>query len=536
MSVEQDVGLVQPADPRWRPPGVIRTEETHTAVLYFTEDLVYKRKKPLDLGFLDFRDRAARLAACQAEVELNRRLAPDVYLGVMDVRDEHGQVCDHMVVMRRMPASRQLARLVRAGFRVDEQLRGIARTVAAFHERCETSEEISDAGSQATLEGLWREGLAGLAPFRGTVLDAGLVDEIGRLALRYLAGRGPLLAERQRAGRIRDGHGDLQAEDIYCLDDGPRILDCLEFDRRFRVGDVLGDIAFLAMDLERLGAPDEAERLMAWYREFSGETHPPSLEHLYIAYRAFVRAKVRCIRGAQGDPDAGEQARRLADLAYRHLRRGRVRLVLVGGLPGTGKSTLAGRLAAAEDGRVLLRSDVIRKELTSANGPWAAAAATAPAAAASPGGRAAGTGLGNAPLDGADPGRRHTEPGIGEGIYRPEVTQATYIELLRRARRALERGETVILDASWSTSAQRAAAARLADETSADLIELRCVTSPEVAAARIARRAAGNDPSDATPAVARAMAAWADPWPTAKVIQTSVPVGEALGVAERYLA
>lgn len=501
MTVEQQqVAPFSSAQLRTRPPASVSTRETHSAVLYFVEDRVYKLKKSIDLGFLDFRELAARKAACHAEVELNRRLAPDVYLGVADVCDDDGRVRDHMVVMRRMPAQRQLTRLLLRGVRVDDQLRAIARRIAAFHERCETSEEISRAGDQATLEGLWREGLDGIAPFRGTLLDADLVDDIGRLALRYLAGRGPLLTERRRAGRIRDGHGDLQADDIYCLDDGPRILDCIEFDRRLRIGDVLNDIAFLAMDLERLGAAEDAERLLAWYREFSGETHPPSLEHLYVAYRAFVRAKVTAIRHQQGDSDAGEQARRLAELTHTHLRRARVRLVLVGGLPGTGKSTLSGLLAAAEDGRMLLHSDVVRKELN------------------------------NLPADAATPA------GLREGIYRPEITEATYTELLRRARRGLERGETVVLDASWSTVAHREAAAQVAEETAADLVELRCVTSPEVAAARIARRAAaGGDPSDATAAVHRAMATWAEPWPSAQVIQTSVPVGEAFHAALRCL-
>ncbi len=478
----------------------LETVETHSATLYFSGDRVYKVKKPLDLGFLDFRTREAREAACRAEVELNRRLAPDVYLGVADIRNSNGVLLDHMVVMRRMPANRRLSTMITMGRRVDGQLRALARLLAAFHERCATSPEIAQAGSLATLDALWRESLTGLAPFRGTLIDADVVDEIGRLALRYLAGRAPLLAERQRAGRIRDGHGDLLADDIYCLDDGPRVLDCIEFDRRLRLGDVLGDVAFLAMDLERLDVPEAAEKFLSWYGEFSAETHPPSLQHLYIAYRALVRAKVSCIRARQGAPDAARQARKLAAIALGHLRRGRVRLVLVGGLPGTGKSTLAGKLADTEDGWVLLRSDAVRKEL-----------AGLPAGARVP-------------------------AGLFEGHYDAQATDATYAELLRRARHALERGENVVLDASWSTAAYRTAAASLAEQTATDLVELRCVTSPEVAAARIARRAAaGEDPSDATLAVHQALAARAQPWPTAGVIQTAVPISEALLAAQRHV-
>ncbi len=405
-----------------------------------------------------------------------------------------------MVVMRRMPEHRRLATMVTRGDDVSGHLRTLARQLAGFHSRCETSPEIAEAGSPATVRGLWEEGLAGLAPFRGKVLAAETVDEIGRLALRYLAGRAPLLARRQHDGRVRDGHGDLLAGDIFCLDDGPRVLDCLEFDRRLRIGDVLGDVAFLAMDLERLGAPELATAFLASYREFSAETHPASLADLYIAYRAFVRCKVACLRYTQSDREAANEARALAHLTREHLRRGRVRLVLVGGLPASGKSTLASRLVDDTDGSVLLRSDVVRKEL---------AGIPADQSAAAP---------------------------VGAGIYTRAHTEAVYEVLLRRARSALQFGETVVLDASWSSAADRARADRLAQETSADLIELRCEVSAAVAATRIARRrCAGGDASDATTDVLTAMTAGADPWPSATVIHTAVPLAESLRAARHVL-
>ncbi|MEX5634233.1 AAA family ATPase [Parafrankia sp. FMc2] len=481
------------------------TVETHTAILFLTEDRVYKLRKPVDLGFVDLRTRQTRLAACEDEVRLNRRLAPDVYLGVADIRDERGRPHDHMVVMRRMPADRRLSELVRGDADLTGELRAIARTMAAFHERCESSPEISRAGGLANLEALWLEAMNAVAPFCGSILDAGTVDEIGRLALRYLAGRGPLLAERQRAGRIRDGHGDLLADDIYCLDDGPRILDCINFDRQLRVGDVLADVAFLAMDLERLGAPAAARAFLDAYREFSGETHPASLEHLYIAYRAFVRVRIACIRDHQGDPDAAEEARQLADIALTHLRRGRVRLVLVGGLPGTGKSTLASGLVAAQDEWALLRSDVVRKEL----------AGLAPHVA--------------------------VDVAPGTGIYNAESTERSYAELVTRARRALERGQSVVLDASWSSRRFRELAAEAAKETGADLTQVRCVAPTRIAVARIASRRAGQacgtgaDASDATGAVYASMAHRADPWPTALDVDTTASVAQTVAAAARIV-
>jgi predicted kinase len=262
-----------------------------------------------------------------------------------------------------------------------------------------------------------------------------------------------------------------------------------------RHGDVLADVAFLAMDLERLGAPAAADRFLAGYREFAGETYPDSLAHHYVAYRAHVRAKVACLRHGQGDPEAAASARSLLDLTVRHLERGRVRLVIVGGLPGTGKSTLAATLADAT-GWSVLRSDEVRKDIA---------------------------GLGHATAAPSAP---------GEGLYRPEFTDATYRALVDRARTALELGESVILDASWSDRRHRDMAAEVARTTAGDLTELECVAPTEVAEARIRRRlAGGHDPSDATPDVAAAMATRFDPWPGATAVDTAVALRFALGTA-----
>src|SRR5690606_19188507 len=269
----------------------------------------------------------------------------------------------------------------------------------------------------------WRDSFAQVRPFRGEVLDDELVGEIERLTEDFLSGRRPLFDDRIATERIVDGHGDLLAEDVFCLDDGPRVLDCIEFDDRLRWLDGLDDAAFLAMDLERLGAPHLAERFLNWYVEFAADPAPASLRHHYVAYRAFVRAKVACLRHAQsGDPSAARDAATHTALTARHLRAGEVVLILVGGLPGTGKSTLAGRLADRL-GAVLLRSDRLRKELSGI-------APETPAAAP-----------------------------YGEGIYGAEWTERTYRELLARAERLLGHGESVVIDASWTRDAHRRAAA-----------------------------------------------------------------------------
>ncbi|HEY8453773.1 MAG: AAA family ATPase [Micromonosporaceae bacterium] len=456
--------------------------ETHTAVVFAVGDRVYKLKKPVDLGFLDFTTREKRLAACRREVELNRRIAPDVYLGVADVIGPDGAPADHLVVMRRMPAHRRLATLVRQGVPVEADLRHLARMVATLHAASPRAPEISAQGSAPAVLGRWQDSFAQVRPFRGGVLDDELVGEIERLTVDFLTGRGPLFEERIATGRIVDGHGDLLADDVFCLDEGPRVLDCIEFDDRLRWLDGLDDAAFLAMDLERLGAPHLAERFLNWYVEFAADPAPTSLRHHYVAYRAFVRAKVACLRHAQsGDPSAARDAATHAALTARHLRAGEVVLILVGGLPGTGKSTLAGRLADRL-GAVLLRSDRLRKEL-SGMAPETSAAAP-----------------------------------YGEGIYSPEWTERTYRELLARAERLLGHGESVIIDASWTRDVHRRAAAETAARTHSRLVQLRCEAAPEVVAARLRDRA--RDVSDADERIAAAMAAHADPWPQAHTIRT----------------
>jgi aminoglycoside phosphotransferase family enzyme/predicted kinase len=457
-----------------------RVTETHTAAVIFLGDRAYKIKKPVDLGFLDFTTLQARRTGCEEEVALNRRLAPDVYEGVADVVGPDGQVCDHLVVMRRMPDERRLAELIRAGKPVEEHLRRIARMLANMHAHSPHRPEIDEQGGRRALRDRWTASFDQVRALPDA-LGTGVLDEIEGLVLRFLDGREPLFELRVAEGRIVDGHGDLLAEDVFCLDDGPRILDCLEFDERLRFLDGLDDAAFLAMDLERLGAPRLSELFLAWYTEFSGDPAPPSLWHHYLAYRAFVRAKVACVRQRQGDADAMWQARELADLTLRHLRAGAVTLVLVGGPPGTGKSTLAAELADRL-GYTLLSSDRIRKELA-----------------------------------GLAPEQSAAAP-FGEGLYTPEWTERTYGELLSRAELLCGHGEPVVLDASWTGPAHRAATERLAERVHADLVALRCTAPPQVVAERLAHRTGGV--SDAGSAVAAAMAARTTPWPGTVEIDT----------------
>ena len=232
-------------------PQAPRIVETHSAVVVMVGDRAYKVKKPVNLGFLDFSTRAAREAAVHREVELNRRLAPDVYLGVADVLGPDGEVCDHLVVMRRMPDDRRLVDVGHA--RAPRLSTTCARSPASWRRSTPapsaTTRSTAAASPDVVREKLERD-LLDLAGFAGRYARR-RVPRRGRTPrARYLAGRRALLEQRVRSGCICDGHGDLLADDVFCLPDGPRILDCIEFDDRLRYGDVLADVAFLAMDLD----------------------------------------------------------------------------------------------------------------------------------------------------------------------------------------------------------------------------------------------------------------------------------------------
>ncbi|HWJ63881.1 MAG TPA: AAA family ATPase [Acidimicrobiales bacterium] len=449
--------------------------ETHTAILFFVGEHVYKLKKAVDLGFLDHRDREARRACCKREVELNRRLAPDVYHGVLDLIDEAGRPVDHVVDMRRMPDDRRLSRCIERDEDVEPPLRAAAHVLAALHAHGK-ADPVHDA--EATRDAVLRRWRDGFDQVRTLPVGPSAEEGMARmedLAVRYLSGRAPLFDERIRRGWIRDGHGDLQAEDIFLLEDGPRILDCLEFGDEYRWGDVLSDVAFLAMDLERLGRPQLAQLFLGLHRQLCADTWPATLADHYIAYRAHVRAKVEILRSVQHADRSAASAGPYIDLANRHLEDAQVRLVVVGGEPGTGKSTLAERLGDRL-GAVVLRTDEIRQRM-------------------------------------AHP--------VEIDRYAPEAVTAAYVEMLIEARRLVGLGEHVILDATWTSQAHRSMARSAAAECAADLIELRCTLPRLVADERIRRRQSeGTDASEATVEVATLLAARFERWPEATEVPT----------------
>lgn len=473
--------------------------ETHASRLIFVGDRVYKVKKPVNFPFLDLRTAAARRSVLSLEAQLNRRLSPDVYLGVGEFVDPDGRR-EPVLCMRRLPDARRLSTLIREEACTEDDVIGIARKLATFHQLCDIVPANSTIGSTGQLASLWQDALDVLDDGKGFVP----LDQLARLrdlASEYLAGRSPMFSYRRSAGRIRDGHGDLLADDIFLLPDGVRILDCLEFDPGLRCGDTLLDAAFLAMDIERCGSPSLARSYLDAYRAASADNAPTSLSHYYIAYRAVVRAKVAVLRAQQGARTAIAEARALVQLALAHLDEARVRLIVVSGLPASGKSTLAALLQrkwGSSRNADLLSTDMLRDEVV--------------------------------------PRTSRLPDEVATGRYSPDQRAEVYRTMFQRAESALTSGIDVILDATFAEHWTQTAVEDLAKTCHAQLIALRCEVPPAVARQRLARRTRGADTkSEADMDVYRHLADNVDAWPAARVVDTSVDVAQAFKHASQLI-
>ncbi len=469
--------------------------ETHTGVVMLAGDRAYKAKKPVLTDFLDFRRPEQRERACSREVELNSRLSPGSYLGVAHLDDPAGGPAEPIVVMRRYRDNDRLASMVTRG-RPDESVQvildRIAGVLASFHERAERSRLIDAQGNAGAIDQRWRENLSELHHYAGMAIS-GVSDEsierIEHLAAEFISGRAPLFTHRIEDGCIVDGHGDLLADDIFCVDGEPALLDCLEFDDELRYVDRIDDAAFLAMDLEFLGRKDLGDYFLERYVANSADSAPSSLRDFYIGYRAVVRAKVDCVRLSQGKSEAAVDAARHLAIATQHLQSGAVRLVLIGGNPGTGKSTVA-RALAERVGAQVISTDDVRREL-----------------------RESGTITG-------DPGV------LDAGLYSPDNAATVYDVVLHRARICLGNGQSVVLDGTWRAPQTRAHAHRLAQETHSIVVELMCSAAVDTATGRIKTRQPGD--SDVTPEIATTLAAQHTGWDSAHRIDTSRSLEDSL--------
>ncbi len=451
-------------------PQRVELRETHISWVYLTERYVYKQKKPVTFEFLDFSTREKRQYYCDQEVKLNRRLSPEVYLGVVPVStDPHGnlqlkpgdEVVEPLVKMVRLDESSTLEATIRNDTLTALQIQRLSNMVTRFY----TAQAPAMLRSSQFIDGIQQHIIANGNDLLTTLPQANYaIRRISNSQLRCLRLESDYFIQRVADGRVVDGHGDLRPDHIYFQRGKPAIIDCIEFNPEYRTNDVVDELAFLTMECDRLGNHDVGESIMNAYLEASNDTPAPFLSSFYRSYRACVRAKVAALRATQeGLPDttktaATELAQDYVQLAKRYTAEfGKPIVIMVGGLSGTGKSTLANALRSTLYGE-LLQTDVIRNELFT--------------------------------------------PESSNGKYTAAGRQQVYQAMVDRIANSLSRTPTIVLDGTYSKQTFRQSVYEKANELDATVLQVQCQCAPETAVARIATRLdAGNDHSDATPEV-----------------------------------
>ncbi len=459
--------------------------QTHISHVFLVGDRVYKLRKAVRLPFLDFGTTALRNADCLNEIELNRRLAPSVYLGLAPLYWRDGRVrvgpiresiesadIEHLVVMRRLPTGHDALSMVLAGRLLFPHLEAVADRLCRFHSEF----GLGRPAPWTAEEWIERIGEPVFACFP-TIADSKRIPEarVRRLESRlreWIERHRDRLEARRLAGSAVDGHGDLHLDHIWFEEDepAPLIIDCVEFNPDLRRIDRASEVAFLAMDLRYRDEPVLAEILLSAYASRADDHALFGVVDFYTAYRALVRAKVAALTARDPAIDASQRGR--AELSIeRHFALAEERmaprsngaLVLMCGTVGSGKSTVARRMARAGRG-IPISSDRVRKALF---------------------------GL---------PATARSNAGPDQGIYRPEERERVYRALLERAAPVVASGRTAIIDAGFARRADRDRARAWAAKRAIPvrLVEVRC--DPERASARLrARQDEGLDPSDAGP-------------------------------------
>lgn len=479
MTTEFPCLLSQLSQPGAFPVPVSRVDvrQTHISAVFLGGDCAYKIRKPVRLPFLDFSTLEQRRHDCEEEVRLNRRLAASIYLGVVpitrDVRGLHfegeGTPIEWGVKMRRLPEEATLQHQVLAGSVTVEQVSGLGKRLARFHKGANRNRHIASFGRFEAVALNLRQNLELARPQMGQTVTEPVWNSLVARQEERLAELRPLIDSRAERGVPCETHGDLHLDHVYFFPesrppDDVAMIDCIEFNERFRYTDPIADMAFLVMDLKFHGRRDLARVFAEAYFRESGDEEGRLLLALFSAYRAAVRGKVEGMLLEEPEvPQSERDEARQSARAHWLLAQGellpageRACLLLVGGLPGSGKSTLARHLAKEYGARVI-RSDVVRKE-----------------------------------LGGIDPRESGREI---PGLYTAKMTERVYGEVLRQAEEAICQGERVVVDAMFSRGWQRQACLDAADRLAVPTGWLICEAPEEVVRDRLAQRR--GDASDA---------------------------------------
>ncbi|HUJ85545.1 MAG TPA: AAA family ATPase [Burkholderiales bacterium] len=473
--------IEQLRDPARYPHPVERVEliETHISWVLLAGDFAYKLKKPVELGFLDFRSLEARRFYCEEELRLNRRTAPRLYLDLVAITGSEadprlggeGEVIDYAVKMRRFPQDALLSRMAQAGTLGAAHIDALARGIAAFHSRVARADAAGPFGSAAEVLAPAAQNFDQIEGLLGAGADLPELERLRRWTLQEHARLSASFEARKADGFVRECHGDLHLGNVALIDGEPVPFDGIEFNEALRWIDVMNEVAFLVMDLFDRRLPRLAWRFLNAYLEATGDYAGLPLLRFYLVYRALVRAKVACIRDHQPGLDARTHRRaggeyleylRLAQALAARPARG---LIVMHGVAGSGKTTVAQELLEA-CGAVRLRSDAERKR-----------------------------------LQGLEAGAR-TGSALGGGIYSPQLTAQTYARLAALSGQVLEAGYAVIVDATFLARAQRAKFADLARKVGVPFAIALCEAPAGVLRERVAtRRREARDASEADLAV-----------------------------------
>jgi aminoglycoside phosphotransferase family enzyme len=279
-------------------PGSIELVQTHISFVFLTRNFVYKVKKAVNFGFLDFTTLEKRRFFCEKELELNRRLCRDMYLEVVPINKSYvikikgeGETVEYAVKMKRMPQEKMLSRLLEENKVDDKLVDNIAKTIAEFHAKAETNSRISEFGSLTIIEINWKENFEQTEEYIGKTIPAEVFKQIRERLNAFMKRNARLFEKRIAEDRIRDCHGDIHSDNIFVADQ-IYIFDAIEFNERFRYSDVAADIAFLAMDLDFKERTDLSNLFVKEYVEYSGDQELMRLLPFYKCYRAYVRGKV----------------------------------------------------------------------------------------------------------------------------------------------------------------------------------------------------------------------------------------------------
>jgi uncharacterized protein len=456
-----------------------RRIDTHGAAVFLAGPDVYKVKRAVAYPYMDFSSLAKRKAACESEVAINRPHAPEICIGTLPItRDTDGlhlggagEIVEWVVHMRRFDENATLDRLADRGALDAALIDRLAETISQAHR---AAPKRPGTATVDALGAVVQETLAEIAG-RTDIFGGEIVSGLRTGLTRAFDENRPLLIRRALAGKVRRCHGDLHLRNIVLLKGRPVLFDAIEFDESIATIDILYDLAFLVMDLWERDVPAQACRLLNRYlwlaEDEAGEIEGLALLPLFLALRAGIRAKVLIAQATlTGDPQPiYAKARRYGALALTFLTPMPARLIAIGGLSGTGKSTIAEALSShlgAAPGALHLRSDVERKKMF-----------------------------------GVSPETR-----LGPEAYAPQISDTIYRRLGERAELGLAAGRCVIVDAAFLKERERAAIARLAAETNTPFAGLWLEARVSVLKARVRERR--NDASDATEDVVASQTAW----------------------------